>query len=227
MLPARVRGGNPRTGSPPGSPAAVRIVRRAGGANGPMNANDLSKICEEHCFLVRRFLELRGEDLLRAADRLARVLGGGGKVLLFGNGGSAADAQHVAAELVGRFRRNRPGLAAIALTADPSTLTSVANDLGFEAVFARQVEALGRPGDAALAISTSGSSPNIVAGLRAAREKGLVTLALLGRDGGRARELADHAIVVSAERTERIQEVHTLAGHVLCEAIEERLAEQR
>ncbi|MDH3285770.1 MAG: SIS domain-containing protein, partial [Acidobacteriota bacterium] len=151
-----------------------------------MNLTDLSKTCEEHCFLVRRFLELRGDDVLKAADRISRAMEHDHKILLFGNGGSAADAQHIAAELVGRFVHERPGLPAIALTSDSSTITSVANDYGFEFVFARQIESLGRKGDVAFAISTSGSSPNVIEGLRAARDRGLITIALLGRDGGPA-----------------------------------------
>ncbi len=192
-----------------------------------MTRNELAKIVEEHCFVVRRFIDLRGEDLLRAGETLARTIEKGGKILLFGNGGSAADAQHIAAELVGRFNRERPGLPAIALTTDPSIVTSVSNDLGFESVFARQIEALGRSGDAAVAISTSGESPNVLAGLRVAKKNGLTTLALLGRDGGRAREFADLPIVVSADRTERIQEVHALAGHVLCQIVEDTIASRR
>jgi D-sedoheptulose 7-phosphate isomerase len=189
-----------------------------------MQLNELAKICDEHCFLVRQFLEQRGDDLLQAAGRVIRCLEGGHKILLFGNGGSAADAQHIAAEFVGRFARDRPGLPAIALATDGSVLTSISNDFGFDAVFARQIEALGSPGDVAIAISTSGVSENVIEGLRAARNRGLYSIALLGRDGGQARELADLPLVVAAEKTERIQEVHGLIGHILCEAVERRIA---
>jgi D-sedoheptulose 7-phosphate isomerase len=153
---------------------------------------------------------------------VAEACGRGGKVLAFGNGGSAADAQHFAAELVGRFERERPGLAAVALTTDGSTLTSVANDSGFDRVFARQIEALGRPGDVALAISTSGRSPNVLAAARAARERGLRVVALTGRDGGELGRLADVHVHVAHESTARVQEVHGTLLHAICRIVEGR-----
>ena len=140
--------------------------------------------------------------VVRAAHAIRSALAGGNKLMVFGNGGSAADAQHMAAELVGRFQRDRPGLPAVALTTDSSTLTSLANDYGFERVFARQVEALGRPGDVAFGISTSGGSANVVAALVAAREAGIVTIALTGRDGGAAGGAAEIHVNV-AERVNR------------------------
>lgn len=162
-------------------------------------------------------------DIVRAADLLAATFARGGKVLVCGNGGSAADAQHFAAELVGRFiKPGRVGLPVIALSADSVILTAWANDIGYPDVFARQIQALGRPGDLLLAISTSGRSPNVLAALQAARHGGLGTLALLGGTGGDARPLADCALVVPATDTPRIQEVHTLALHLLCELVEER-----
>ncbi|UCF69444.1 MAG: D-sedoheptulose 7-phosphate isomerase [Acidobacteriota bacterium] len=188
-----------------------------------MQLNEFTQIAEEHVFLVKRFMERQADVLVETAHRLIRVLQGGGKILLFGNGGSAADAQHIAAEMVGRFQIERPGVPAISLTADSSTLTSIANDAGFEFVFARQIEALGRKGDAAIAISTSGNSINVIEGLRAARDKQMLTVALLGRDGGRAQDSADMALVVSGQKTSRIQEIHCLIGHMLCEAIEKEL----
>src|SRR5687767_6514270 len=130
-------------------------------------------------------------SIVEAANVIRDAHRNGGKLLIFGNGGSAADAQHMAAELVNRFQRERPAIAAIALTTDASTVTSIANDYGFERVFVRQIEALGRPGDVAVAISTSGGSPNVVAGLEAARRQGLTTVALTGRDGGDVGRLAD------------------------------------
>lgn len=149
-----------------------------------------------------------------------------GKLLLFGNGGSAADAQHTAAELVGRFRLNRRALPALALTVDTSVLTSVANDIAFDAVFARQVEALGRAGDVALGISTSGASKNVVAALEAARAAGLGTIALTGRDGGAVGRAADVHINVPSDSTPRVQEVHRTLLHVLCELVEHASASE-
>jgi D-sedoheptulose 7-phosphate isomerase len=147
----------------------------------------------------------------------------GGKLLVFGNGGSAADAQHITAELVVRYHRDRAPVAALALTTDTSALTAGANDMGFETVFARQVAALGRPGDLALGISTSGKSPNVLAALRQARASGMRTAGLSGGDGGRMAELCDALIVVPSTITARIQEMHITLGHMLCLALEERL----
>lgn len=171
-------------------------------------------------------LAAMGPHIVQAAELLAERLQQGGKVLICGNGGSAADAQHFAAELVNRFETERPGLAAIALTTDSSALTSIANDYAFEQVFARQVRALGRPGDLLLAISTSGHSPNVLAAMAAAREIGMATVALTGRDGGRmARELAENDLEVraSATATARIQEVHILVIHCFCDLIDHLL----
>lgn len=155
-----------------------------------------------------------------AAGRIIEALRQGGKVMVFGNGGSASDAQHLAAELVGRFQRERRGLAAIALTSDPSVLTSISNDYGFDRVFARQVEALGRRGDVALAISTSGASANVAAALVAARELGVATIAVTGRDGGVVGRTADLHVNVPSPSTPRIQEVHRTLLHALCDLVE-------
>jgi D-sedoheptulose 7-phosphate isomerase len=155
--------------------------------------------------------------LLESAVRI------GGKVLLFGNGGSAADAQHIAAELVIRYKRDRAPIAAIALSTDTSALTACGNDLGFEAIFERQVEALGRAGDVALGISTSGNSPNVLRGLTKARELGLKTIGLAGGTGGKLPPLCDALIVIPSPVTARIQEMHITVGHMLCVALEERL----
>jgi D-sedoheptulose 7-phosphate isomerase len=171
-------------------------------------------------------LETMGPRIVQAAESLAERLRQGGKILICGNGGSAADAQHFAAELVNRFELERPGLAAIALTTDSSTLTSIANDYAFEQIFARQVRALGRPGDALLAISTSGHSPNVLAAMTAAGELGLMIVALTGRDGGiMAGQLGadDLELRVSATATARIQEVHILIIHCLCDLIDQHL----
>ncbi len=166
---------------------------------------------------------VRGLDLTAvatAATAIAAALESGAKLLAFGNGGSAGDAQHLVTELVGRFQRERTGFAAVALTADTSLLTSVANDYGFERVFARQVDALGAPGDIAFAISTSGASPNVTAALRSARARGMRTIALTGRDGGEAGRLADIHINVPDECTARVQEVHITLIHAICEIVE-------
>jgi len=160
---------------------------------------------------------------LVAAQAMSDALKAGRKLLVFGNGGSASDAQHMSAELVGRFQRERAALPAIALTADTSILTSVANDYSFKQVFARQVEALGRPGDVAFGISTSGESPNVVAGLQTAKSQGLKTIALTGRDGGSVGRAADIHVNVPDENTARVQEVHRTLLHVMCEMIESGL----
>ncbi len=167
---------------------------------------------------------MRSMDLapaVRAAAEIGRAVTGGRTVLAFGNGGSAADAQHFAAELVGRFIREREGIAALALSADMSVLTSIANDYGFERVFARQIEALGRPGDVALAISTSGRSANVVAALQAAAARGLRTIALTGNDGGEVARLAEIHVNVPDTSAARIQEVHRTLLHAICEIVEE------
>jgi len=173
-----------------------------------------------------RTLPATGQRIVQAAERLAERLRLGGKILACGNGGSAADAQHFAAELVNRFEMERPGLAAIALTTDSSALTSIANDYAFEQIFARQVRALGRAGDVLLAISTSGDSPNVLAAITAAQELGLMTIALTGRDGGKIARLLgenDQELRVSATATARIQEVHILIIHCLCDLIDQVL----
>jgi D-sedoheptulose 7-phosphate isomerase len=151
------------------------------------------------------------------------ALAHGGKLLFMGNGGSAADAQHLATELTGRYLRDRPAIAAIALTTDSSALTAVGNDFGFERVFVRQVEALGRQGDVAIGITTSGKSANVTQGLLAARAKGLVATALAGRDGGDLVGLADPLLIVPSTSTPRIQEMHITLGHLLCDALEQSL----
>jgi len=156
----------------------------------------------------------------KAADAIATALLAGNKLLACGNGGSAADSQHLAAEIVGRFCRERRGLASVALTTDTSILTSVANDYGFEAVFSRQVEALGDRGDLLVGISTSGNSRNVLAALESGRAAGLVTVAFTGSGGGKMAQLADHLLAVSSCDTARIQEAHILAGHILCDWIE-------
>jgi D-sedoheptulose 7-phosphate isomerase len=171
----------------------------------------------------RAFFDTHAESVARAADLIINSVRAGGKVLIFGNGGSAADAQHIAAELVNRLNYDRPPIAAIALTTDTSILTSVGNDSSFDGLFERQLRALGRPGDIALAISTSGNSPNVLRAVDAASEMSLKTIALAGRDGGKLAGAVDVALVVDADSTQRIQETHITIGHILCELVEEAL----
>jgi D-sedoheptulose 7-phosphate isomerase len=161
--------------------------------------------------------------IITAAEAITKALGAGHKILVFGNGGSAADAQHFAAELMVRYERSRPARAALALTTDTSILTATGNDLRFEQVFARQIEALGREGDVALAITTSGTSPNVLQALEAAHARALVTIALTGRDGGEAGKRAAIHVNVAAERTALAQEVHMTVLHILCELIDDAL----
>jgi D-sedoheptulose 7-phosphate isomerase len=171
--------------------------------------------------------QMRRQDptpVIAAATAMAKAVRNGGKVLVFGNGGSAADAQHMAAELVGRLERERRAIAAVALSTDTSILTAVANDYGFERVFARQIDALGRPGDVALAISTSGDSKNVLAGSAMARERGLTVIAMTGRDGGELGRRADVHVNVPMADTARAQEVHRTLLHILCELVEMEVA---
>ena len=147
----------------------------------------------------------------------------GGKVLAFGNGGSAADSQHIVAELIGRFKKERRPLAGIALTANTSTITALANDYGYDATFARQIEALGKPKDVAIGMSTSGRSKNVILAMRKAKELGLVTIGLTGGDGGSLKRESDITIVVNSSDTARIQESHIMIGHIICELVEEAL----
>jgi len=184
---------------------------------------DPERLFEAESASVRENLKRQAEALatlkpkiLEAAEIIRGSLARGGRVLFFGNGGSAADAQHWAAEFSGRYMRERKGLAGIALTTDTSALTAIANDFGFEAVFARQIEALARPGDVAVGISTSGRSPNVRRGLERARDLDCTTLAVLGRDGGDIAPLVDIALVYPAQETPRIQEFHAVLGHLLC-----------
>ncbi len=161
--------------------------------------------------------------IAEAGAVVARVLGAGGQVLAFGNGGSAADAQHFAAELVGRFERDRRGWPAVALVGNASVMTAVANDFGYDMVFARQVEALGRPRDVAVGITTSGTSPSVVRGLEAAKARGMQTIALTGRDGGDAGRIAELHVNVPATVTARIQEAHATVLHLICAIVDEEL----
>lgn len=159
----------------------------------------------------------------KAAQIIYDALKKGNKVLFFGNGGSASDSQHLAAEFVGRYEKERRGVPAIALTTDTSILTAVANDYGYDRIFERQIEALGQKGDVAYGISTSGNSPNVLLGIQKAKAQGLFTIGLSGRDGGKLHKLADLSLVVPSQKTARIQESHILIGHIICERVDELL----
>ena len=173
--------------------------------------------------LKRGFFSANEEQIARIAREISLAFAGGRKVLLYGNGGSAADAQHIAAEWVGRFQSERRPLPAIALSTDTSVLTAIGNDYGFDQVFARQVRALGQRGDIAVAISTSGNSPNVLAATDAARQSGLITVGLTGKDGGELGRKVQYHLNVPHNSTARIQEVHIMIGHILCELVEENV----
>jgi D-sedoheptulose 7-phosphate isomerase len=185
--------------------------------------NKISAIVADSLDVKRRFFEAHSDDVQRAAQMIADAFKANGKLLVFGNGGSAADAQHIAGEMVNRFLQDRRALPAIALTTDGGVLTCIANDTGFENIFARQVEALGVRGDACLAISTSGQSPNVTLACEQARKQGVTVIGLLGRDGGRMAALCDLALIVPSDDTQRIQETHNLIGHIICELVEAEL----
>jgi D-sedoheptulose 7-phosphate isomerase len=193
-----------------------------------LSQNSIDPI-EDHLALSLAALEraVKDESLLAAARKIAEIiiktLRGGNKLLIVGNGGSAADAQHIAAEIVGRYKQDRPAYAAIALTTDTSALTAIANDYGFEQVFARQIAGLGRRGDALLALSTSGRSPNILAALTTARERGIVTIGMTGKRGERLSALCDHLLVAPSHDTPVIQQIHIAVAHGICEAIEQAM----
>jgi D-sedoheptulose 7-phosphate isomerase len=174
----------------------------------------------ESVALKQAFFEKEMDRIVAQAEDMAERLKRGCRILVCGNGGSAADAQHFAAELSGRYVKERRALAGIALTTDTSALTAIGNDYGFDRVFSRQVEALGRPGDLLVGISTSGNSPNVIHAVESAKELGLKTLGLLGRDGGKLKDLCDEALVVPSPITARIQEIHLMTYHFWCEAID-------
>lgn len=180
----------------------------------------------DHLATVTAFQETNATVIERMAEVTIASLADCGKICFFGNGGSAADAQHFAAEFVVRFTRARRGLPSLAFTTDTSVLTACANDFGFEQVFARQVEALCVPGDIVVGISTSGTSPNVVRALELARESGITTFAFTGASGGPCGEVADHLLAVPSTITARVQECHLLAGHLLCDLVEEYFANQ-
>jgi len=186
----------------------------------------IREMANESVEVKRAFFESNAALVMRAAEMVIESVRGGGKVLFFGNGGSAADAQHLAAELVNRLNYDHPPIPAIALTTDSSILTSVGNDLTFDELFERQVVALGRKGDIAIAISTSGNSPNVLRASQAARKIGMQVIGFTGRDGGQLAREVDLALIVQSRSTQRIQETHITIGHILCELIEETLFPQ-
>jgi D-sedoheptulose 7-phosphate isomerase len=178
---------------------------------------------EESAEVNRRFVHAHADRIVQAAELIRQALRAGHKLLLFGNGGSATDASHIAAEFVGRYHRDRRPFPAIALGADQAALTCIANDYGYEELFARQVRAHGLKGDIVIAISTSGNSPNVLRGVEAARALGLTTIGWTGGTGGKLAALVDHCFLVPSSVTARIQESHITLGHVLCELVEEGL----
>jgi D-sedoheptulose 7-phosphate isomerase len=184
---------------------------------------EITRQLDDHIHVMQLVRDALPGSVAECAEIISSVLDGGRKMLIMGNGGSAADAQHFAAELVGRFMMERKALPAIALTTDTSILTAIGNDYGFENIFARQVEALGKSGDVVLGISTSGHSANVLNALHQANQAGLKTIGLLGRDGGEIKHLVDLDITVPSMQTPRIQEAHLTIIHLLCDLVEKRL----
>ncbi|MBI4981668.1 MAG: D-sedoheptulose 7-phosphate isomerase [Candidatus Omnitrophica bacterium] len=186
----------------------------------------IKDILLESIQIKEQLLRTSISQIKEIADLLIDSLKKGGKVILFGNGGSASDAQHIAAEFIGRFKKDRSALAAISLTVNTSVLTSLANDYGYEVVFSKQIEALGKKNDIAIGISTSGKAKNVNLGLRQAKKMGLKTIVFTGCDGGEAAKLADLAFIVPSSVTARIQEAHIIVGHIVCELVEQELCQE-
>ena len=181
----------------------------------------IQKELHSHKETIEKTIDIMVPDIQEASTLMVNTLKGGGKVLLCGNGGSAADAQHIAAELTGRYKSERKGLPAIALTTDTSALTAISNDYGYDRVFDRQVEALANKGDLLIGISTSGNSQNIISALTSAKAAGCQTLGFSGREGGKMNKVCDINLVVPSTDTPRIQEMHILIGHILCQAVDD------
>jgi D-sedoheptulose 7-phosphate isomerase len=184
---------------------------------------EILQAAQESAQLKEQFFRDNADDIADIVRFITEILRQENKILIFGNGGSAADAQHIAAEFVNRFLYDRAPLPAIALTTDTSILTSISNDVGFAQVFARQIAALGRKDDIAWGITTSGTSPNIIEGFRTAAEMGMKTIALTGKDGGEVLRMVDYGLNVQSSSTPRIQEVHITVGHIICELVEREL----
>jgi D-sedoheptulose 7-phosphate isomerase len=181
------------------------------------------KIFKESSQLKETFVNENLSKVVRVVDAITGALKAGNKILIFGNGGSAADAQHIAAEFVNRFIIERPPLPAIALSTDTSVITSIGNDYDFSEIFSKQIRAIGQAGDVAWGISTSGKSPNVIKALEVAKKMGLITIGLTGRDGGDIARMVDHSLDVSSNSTPRIQEVHITVSHVICEMVDYKL----
>lgn len=184
----------------------------------------IKAILTDHLRTVEEFIARERETIIKVVEVTKGIIDKGGKILIFGNGGSAGDAQHLAGELVNRFKKERRPLPAIALTTDTSVLTAIANDYDFSQVFSKQVQALGRPGDLAIAISTSGNSPNVLEGLKTAKELGITTIGLSGGSGGKMKELCDYLLLVPSYETPRIQEGHLFFIHIFSELLEELIS---
>ena len=180
-----------------------------------------SKSIDEHIKVCRKLFEHMIDDITDIALICDLAIKKGNKIILFGNGGSAADAQHIAAELSGRFLKERVGLPGLALTTDTSALTAVGNDYGFDKIFERQVEALANKGDILIGISTSGNSENVLKAIEKGKELGCITIGFLGKDGGKLKEICNYSIIVPSTTTARIQEMHIMIGHIVCEYIDE------
>lgn len=183
----------------------------------------ITEIVHQSLDIKCRFFAAHTADVGRAARSIAEAVRLGGKIFLFGNGGSASDAQHIAAEFINRYLFDRPPIGAIALNTDSSVITSISNDASFLHVFSRQIAALGKRGDVAIGISTSGSSPNVIEGIKQAKQLNMTTIGLLGKDGGHMAQLVDTALIVPSNLTPRVQEVHIMIGHILCELVEDEL----
>ena len=181
----------------------------------------------ESAELKRKVAEAMADSIEKAIEAMCSALRAGKKVLLMGNGGSAADAQHIAGELVGRFKKERKAIPAISLSTDTSILTAIGNDYGFEKVFERQIEALGNKGDVVIGISTSGNSENVYRAMKLAKEMGLKTIGLLGNDGGKIKDFSDIPLIVPSKNTPRIQEAHITIEHIICEGVEKKIYEQQ
>ncbi|HLD69801.1 MAG TPA: D-sedoheptulose 7-phosphate isomerase [Candidatus Omnitrophota bacterium] len=180
----------------------------------------ITNIFQESIRVKEETLKLNLDSIIKAAEEMIKTFSSDGKILLMGNGGSAADSQHIAAELIGRFQKERRSLPAIALTTDSSVLTSLGNDYSFDVIFARQIEGLGRRGDAVVAISTSGNSKNVIEGIKKAKAMGIKTISLTGCGGGKLAEICDINLIVPSNKTARIQESHICLYHAICELIE-------
>ncbi|MBI5197252.1 MAG: D-sedoheptulose 7-phosphate isomerase [Nitrospirae bacterium] len=192
-----------------------------------MSLQKIQKAFQESAETKLRFIERYASEVETVSRAIAGSLGRGGKLILMGNGGSACDASHLAAELVNRFEKERPGLASIALTTDMAVLTSISNDYDYSLIFRRQLEALAKPEDVVIAISTSGNSRNVLLAVEAAKDRNLATIGFTGGTGGKLAQLVDHPFIVPSKNTARIQETHITLGHVICQRVEEILFEGR